>query len=101
MSTNKSNPKDSNSSIIRSTSVLSLGTLTSRVLGFCRDVLLAKILGTGISADAFFVALRIPNLFRDMVGEGATNAAVVPVFSEYLEKEQKQAFLKLYELNEG
>ena len=75
---------------MKSTSILSLGTLSSRILGFFRDIVLAKVFGTGISADAFFVAFKIPNLFRDMVGEGATNAAVVPVFSEYLEKNNKE-----------
>jgi putative peptidoglycan lipid II flippase len=76
-------------SLIQSTSLLSLGTLSSRILGFFRDIILAKILGTGMGADAFFVALKIPNLFRDMVGEGATNAAVVPVLSEYAQKDKK------------
>ncbi len=83
---------DSPRSIIKSMSVLSVGTLSSRLLGFLRDVILAKLLGTGIRADAFFVALKIPNLFRDFVGEGATNSAVVPVFAEYLHKEKKESF---------
>ncbi len=88
MSTNKFSPR----AIIKSTSVLSLGTLSSRILGFLRDIILAKLLGTGIKADAFFVAFKIPNLFRDFVGEGATNAAVVPVFSEYYAKKDKEDF---------
>ncbi len=92
MSTNKSYAPDSHRSIIRSTSILSLGTLASRVLGFFRDVILAKLLGTGLTADAFFVAFKIPNLFRDLVGEGATNAAVVPVLSEYKEKKSQEDF---------
>jgi len=71
---------DSLRSVLKSTSILSVGTLSSRILGFVRDVILAKLLGTGFRADAFFVAFKIPNLFRDLVGEGATNAAVVPVF---------------------
>jgi len=73
-------------------SIISFGTLSSRVLGFIRDIILAKFLGTGIQADALFVAFRIPNLFRDFVGEGATNSAVVPVFSEYLVKEERERF---------
>ena len=89
MSTNKSDHPDSHRSIIKSTSILSLGTLTSRILGFIRDIVLARLLGTGMKADAFFVAFRIPNLFRDFVGEGATNAAVVPVLSEYIDKDKK------------
>ena len=106
MSTDKFSPKNpspegekgaesghnSHRSIIRSTSVLSLGTLSSRILGFLRDVILAKLLGTGFRADAFFVAFKIPNLFRDLVGEGAINAAVVPVFAEYREHEKKEEF---------
>lgn len=85
-------PAPSHRSLIRSTSIISLGTLSSRVLGFIRDIILAKLLGTGFRADAFFVALKIPNLFRDLVGEGATNAAIVPVLSEYKQKEEKERF---------
>ncbi len=85
----KSHSADSHRSLIQSTSILSLGTLSSRILGFFRDIILAKLLGTGFKADAFFVALKIPNLFRDLVGEGATNAAVVPVLSEYHPKKEK------------
>jgi putative peptidoglycan lipid II flippase len=81
--------QDSHRNLIKSTSILSVGTLVSRLFGFLRDVVLAKMLGTGFRADAFFVALRIPNLFRDLVGEGATNSAVVPIFAEY--KHQKSA----------
>ncbi len=92
MSTNKLTHKDSHRSLIRSTSILSLGTLSSRILGFIRDIIVAKLLGTGFRADAFFVASKIPNLFRDLVGEGAMNAAVVPVLSEYKEKENSKAF---------
>ena len=84
--------QDSHRSIIKSTSMISVGTLSSRILGFLRDIVLAKLFGTGLRADAFFVASKIPNLFRDLVGEGATNAAVVPVFAEYREKQSKEAF---------
>ncbi|VAW16555.1 Proposed peptidoglycan lipid II flippase MurJ, partial [hydrothermal vent metagenome] len=74
---------------------LSLGTMSSRVLGFFRDVILANMLGTGFKADAFFVAFKIPNLFRDFVGEGASNAAVVPVLVEYKENQSKEELFKL------
>lgn len=84
--------KDSLKSILKSTSILSLGTLVSRILGFIRDVILATLLGTGFRADAFVVALKIPNLFRDLVGEGAINSAVVPVFSEYKERYKDKTF---------
>ena len=56
-------------------------TMASRVLGFARDMLIAALVGTGPVADAFFVALRLPNLFRRLFGEGAFNAAFVPEFS--------------------
>ncbi|MDP8265288.1 MAG: murein biosynthesis integral membrane protein MurJ [Candidatus Aceula lacicola] len=94
MSTNKYSHHDTNSGIAKSTSILSLGTFGSRVLGFVRDVLLAKFLGTGFQADAFFVAFRIPNLFRDTVGEGGINSSVVPVVSEYAEKKEKKELLE-------
>lgn len=86
MSTPKSGTASSRKSILRSTSILSAGTLLSRVLGFIRDMIFANMLGTAAMADAFFVAFRIPNLLRDLVGEGATNAALVPVLSRYVQK---------------
>lgn len=87
---------DTHRSMMKSTTILSCGTLSSRVLGFFRDIILAKLLGTGFRADAFFVALKIPNLFRDLVGEGAVNAAVVPVFAEYLEEKNKIALWRFF-----
>ena len=59
-------------------------TMLSRILGFLRDMLLAALAGTGPVADAFFIALRLPNLFRRLFGEGAFNAAFVPEFSGIL-----------------
>jgi putative peptidoglycan lipid II flippase len=59
-------------------------TMVSRVLGFARDMLIAAILGVGPVADAFFVALKLPNLFRRLFGEGAFNAAFVPEFAGLL-----------------
>ena len=62
-------------------------TMASRVLGFLRDILIAALVGTGPVADAFFIALRVPNLFRRLFGEGAFNAAFVPEFSGILANE--------------
>jgi putative peptidoglycan lipid II flippase len=62
-------------------------TAASRVAGFARDMLIAALLGAGPVADAFFVANRLPNLFRRLFGEGAFNAAFVPVFSGLLTTE--------------
>ena len=66
--------------------ILTVGgwTMASRILGFVRDIMIASSLGAGLVADAFFVALRLPNLFRRLFGEGAFNAAFVPQFSEIL-----------------
>jgi putative peptidoglycan lipid II flippase len=63
--------------------VLTVGgwTMASRILGFARDMLIASRLGAGPVADAFFVALKLPNLFRRLFGEGAFNAAFVPAFA--------------------
>ena len=61
--------------------------MASRLLGFVRDVLIAALLGAGPVADAFFVANRLPNLFRRLFGEGAFNAAFVPSFSGLLTSE--------------
>ncbi|HET6184372.1 MAG TPA: murein biosynthesis integral membrane protein MurJ [Acetobacteraceae bacterium] len=62
-------------------------TLISRALGFARDMLIAAMIGAGPVADAFFVALKLPNLFRRLFGEGAFNAAFVPTFSGLLAAE--------------
>jgi len=56
-------------------------TLFSRILGFIRDIFLAKFLGSTVIADAFFVAFRLPNFFRRVLAEGAYSAALIPVFS--------------------
>ena len=61
------------------TVLIGLATLASRLLGFARDVLLASVLGTGPVADAFFVAIRLPNLVRRITGEGAWNSGFIPV----------------------
>ncbi|MFP4473719.1 MAG: murein biosynthesis integral membrane protein MurJ [Candidatus Omnitrophota bacterium] len=95
MSNEKKPGLDSLRAIVQNMSIVSAGTLTSRILGFFRDVILAKFLGTGLQADALFVAFRIPNLFRDFVGEGAANSTVVPVFSEYAHRDQPREFWRL------
>src|SRR5579871_234116 len=72
--------------LIRSIATVGGYTMASRVLGFVRDVLIARVLGTGEMADAFFVAQRLPNLFRSLFAEGAFNAAFVPQFARRLEE---------------
>lgn len=80
-------------------SILTVGgwTMASRVLGFARDMLIAARLGAGPMADAFFVALKLPNLFRRLFGEGAFNAAFVPAFAGTLAVEGPQAARRLAE----
>ena len=60
-------------------------TMASRVLGFVRDILIAAFLGSGPVAEAFFVAFRLPNMFRRFFAEGAFNMAFVPMFAKKLE----------------
>lgn len=95
MSTNKSACGESNRTIAKSASIISAATLCSRILGFIRDVVMARFFGTGIASQAFVVAFRIPNLLRDLVAEGAANAAFVPVFSDYLARREKNEFAYL------
>src|SRR6056297_2247328 len=78
--------------------ILTVGgwTLMSRVLGFLRDVLIAGFIGPGVLMDAYVAAFRLPNMFRRFFGEGAFNAAFVPMFSKRLEAEEgAEAFASL------
>src|SRR3989339_1287917 len=65
-------------------------TSLSRVAGFVRDIMTAAILGAGPVADAFFVALKLPNFFRRVTAEGAFSVSFVPLYSETLEKEGRE-----------
>jgi len=67
--------------LFRSIATVGGWTMGSRVLGFVRDILIASLLGAGQVADAFFVALQLPNVFRRLFAEGAFNAAFVPLFA--------------------
>ena len=66
-------------------------TILSRVLGFARDVLIAAVLGTSSAADAFFVAFRVPSMFRRLFAEGAFDAAFIPLFAKRLHAEGEAA----------
>jgi len=59
-------------------------TMMSRILGLVREIFMAALLGTGIVTDAFYAALRLPNMFRRIFGEGAFNSAFVPLFGREL-----------------
>ena len=89
-------PPDSNrDGLTRSVGIVGLATLTSRVLGLVRDQALAYRFGAGDRMDAFLVALRIPNLLRELFAEGAMNAAFVPVFTRRLTREGREAAWRL------
>ena len=61
-------------------------TFLSRILGFVRDTLIARMFGAGLATDAFFVAFKIPNLLRRVSAEGAFSQAFVPILAEYKSK---------------
>lgn len=70
--------------IVRAAGQIGFFTLLSRITGLLRDVVIGSVFGAGMQTDAFFVAFRIPNLLRRLVGEGASTAALVPIITEYL-----------------
>ena len=77
--------------LIASTSTFSFFTLISRILGYVRDILIAIFLGTGLFADAFSVAFRLPNTFRRLFAEGTFNAAFIPSYAGELSKNKVKA----------
>jgi putative peptidoglycan lipid II flippase len=82
--------------LFRSTSIVALMTMISRLMGFARDVITATIFGAGPAFDAFVIAFKIPNFLRRLFGEGAFAQAFVPVLAEYRTKrshEEVQAFI--------
>jgi putative peptidoglycan lipid II flippase len=70
------------SELVRSSAVVGVATLLSRVLGLLRDVVLANLIGASSNADAFFVAFKIPNFLRRLFAEGAFAQAFVPVLAQ-------------------
>lgn len=88
-------PTSDGDGLTRSAGIAGLATLISRVLGLVRDQALAYRFGAGDRMDAFFVALRIPNLLRELFAEGAMNAAFVPVFTRRLTREGREAAWRL------
>ena len=77
--------------LAKSASIIGAATLTSRLLGLVRDQLLAYLFGAKDVMDAFNVAVRIPNLMRDLFAEGVMSAAFVPTFMNRLTTRSKQA----------
>ncbi len=69
--------------IVKAASIVAVATFLSRILGFLRDMAFAAVFGATMTADAFYVAFRIPNLLRELLAEGSMSAAFIPVFTEY------------------
>jgi len=88
-------------SLLRSSLITGSMTMTSRVLGLARDQVLAYYLGAGGTADAFFLAFKIPNFFRRLFSEGAFSQAFVPVLSEYRTKRSQEDLKNLVDLVAG
>ena len=81
---------DNNATIAKSAGVVGIAVMCSRVLGLVREQVFAGLFGAGYAYDAFVVAFRIPNLLRDLFGEGALSAAFVTVFSDYETNRSKE-----------
>jgi putative peptidoglycan lipid II flippase len=82
-------------SLFKAASTVSLLTLASRVTGLVRDLLMASVFGASAMTDAFYVAFRIPNLFRRLFGEGAFSQAFVPALAHSKEKDGEEATRRL------
>ncbi len=79
--------------LIRFAFSFAVGTFLSRILGFLRDAAIAYYFGASHISDAFFVAFRVPNSFRRLLGEGGFNAAFVPLYSQAVEEGREREFL--------
>ncbi|KGM26288.1 membrane protein [Photorhabdus luminescens] len=77
--------------LLKSLAAVSSMTMFSRVLGFIRDAIIARIFGAGVAADAFFVAFKLPNLLRRIFAEGAFSQAFVPILAEYKNQQGDEA----------
>jgi putative peptidoglycan lipid II flippase len=84
-------PAQDTGKIARSAGTVGVAVMCTRVLGLIREQIFAGFFGAGFAFDAFVVAFRIPNLLRDLFGEGALSAAFVTVFSDYETKKEKNA----------
>jgi len=81
--------------ITRAATTIGMGTFLSRILGFLRDMVIAHFFGAGMAADAFFVAFRIPNLWRRLVGEGSLTISFIPVYTDYLTQRSEEETRKV------
>lgn len=81
--------------VFKSAGIISGSTLLSRILGLARDILTARVFGTSFVYDAFVIAFMVPNLLRGLLGEGALNAAFIPVFSSYVARGEREKALRM------
>ena len=84
--------RDERAGVVSAVGSIGAATLASRVLGYVRDMVVARAFGAGPVTDAFFVAFRVPNLLRRLLAEGALSTAVIPVFARTLATESGEAF---------
>ncbi len=77
--------------VAKAAGIVGAATLASRVMGYIRDMVMSWAFGTGLAADAFYVAYRIPNLLRELLAEGSMSAAFIPVFTETLTHESRES----------
>ncbi|EPR3505822.1 murein biosynthesis integral membrane protein MurJ [Serratia marcescens] len=77
--------------LLKSLAAVSSMTMFSRVLGFARDAIVARVFGAGMATDAFFVAFKLPNLLRRIFAEGAFSQAFVPILAEYKSQQGEEA----------
>jgi len=87
--------------LFKSTAVVSSMTMISRILGFLRDMIFARIFGVDSGTDAFFVAFKIPNFLRRLFAEGAFAQAFVPVLSDYKQQGSRQALKEFIDRTAG
>src|SRR5438132_3789480 len=84
------NAQDETRSVVKAAGLIGMATFSSRILGFVRDMVLARVFGATPEADAFFVAYRVPNLLRELFAEGSMSSAFIPVFTEYNTQKSKR-----------
>jgi putative peptidoglycan lipid II flippase len=84
-----------NSKVAKAAGIVGAATMVSRVFGLLRDMVIAAFFGASWMTDAFWVAFRIPNMLRRLLGEGSLTVSFVPVFTEYLQKKTRDEALEL------
>ena len=81
---------------LKNIAVVSLSTVGSRLLGLLRDILIFAVLGARLWNSAFILAFTLPNLFRRLLGAGALSSAIVPIFSDVLEREGQSGAFRFF-----